>query len=259
MHLALRFWTRLVLWTGILLVIFLGLGIGQGMSALLAHIPAMGGLALVLAAYPAGLAVAGMVLPDGRPAVRPLVQFTLAAAAVCVLTLVLAGYVGPAVQGALAEAGEPAGRGAMDSGTLTLGQLRTEIRAAVQRAQSNPGGDTIAGWLDANSLAWDYLRRTDGSALPLLFGWIGVLTGFWSRLTMRNDLRQAQHWAMGLFLVMSTYLAGENSYELIVLRAAGPVAFAGDFILIVPMLLVFGLGWPAALTLWKRHTEVATT
>ncbi len=78
MHLALRFLTRLVLWTGILLIIFLGLGIRQGMSALLAHIPAMGGLALVLAAYPAGLAVAGMVLPEGRPAVRPIVQFTLA-------------------------------------------------------------------------------------------------------------------------------------------------------------------------------------
>ena len=27
-------------------------------------------------------------------------------------------------------------------------------------------------------------------------------------------------------------------------------------LLIVPMLLVFGLGWPAALTLWKRHVEV---
>ena len=70
MHLALRFWTRLGVWTGILLAIFLGLGMGQGMGALLAYIPAMGGLALVLAAYPAGLAVAGMVLPDGRPAVR---------------------------------------------------------------------------------------------------------------------------------------------------------------------------------------------
>lgn len=50
MHLALRFWTRLGMWTGILLIVFLGLGMGQGMSALLAHIPAMGGLALVLAA-----------------------------------------------------------------------------------------------------------------------------------------------------------------------------------------------------------------
>ena len=52
MYLALRFWTRLGVWTGILLIVFLGLGMGQGMSALLAHIPAMGGLALVLPRIP---------------------------------------------------------------------------------------------------------------------------------------------------------------------------------------------------------------
>ncbi len=68
-------------------------------------------------------------------------------------------------------------------------------------------------------------------------------------------MRQLQHWSIGLFLIMSTYLAGENSYELIVLRAAGPVAFTGDFVLIVPTLLLMGLGWPAVLMFWKRWQE----
>ncbi len=255
MRLALRFLGRLGVWTGILLLVLVGLQLPQGLTHVGGHLPAWFGFALVLAAFPAGLGVAGEVLPDGRPRIRPIVEFTGAALVLCVLTLVLAGYVGPAVQDALVGPDQPETR---ESATMTLGELRSEIRAAVERAQGNPEGNTIAGWVDANSLAWDYLRRTDGSLLPLLFGWIGVLTGFWSRLTPRNDVRQAQHWAMGLFLVMSTYLAGENSYELIVLRAAGPVAFAGDFVLIVPMLLVMGLGWPAMLILWRRHTEAAT-
>jgi hypothetical protein len=54
---------------------------------------------------------------------------------------------------------------------------------------------------------------------------------------------------MGLFLLVSTYLAGENSYEMIVLRSAGPVYFAGDFVLVVPLLLLRGIGGPTLLTL----------
>jgi hypothetical protein len=112
----------------------------------------------------------------------------------------------------------------------------------------------VERWLEANRLVWSYIRRTDGTLLPFLFGLIGVLTGFWSTWVRRREVQQAQAWALGLFLLMSTYLAGENGYELIVLRAAGPVFFAGDLVLVVPTLLLMGLAWPTALTLWRRHT-----
>ena len=255
MKLAGRFWLKLAIWIAILLTIFTVLGVvspNQGFREVVAHLPVWAGLALVLAAYPAGLAVSREVLPDGPLVWRPVVEVTLAAAGVCVLTLILAGYIGPAVLRSLADSTTA---GVMASGTLSLGELRDAIREAVVRAQTHPDGNTIPVWLDVNRLSWDYLRRTDGSALPLLFGWLGILTGFWSRLTPRPDVRQLQHWAIGLFLVMSTYLAGENSYELIVLRAAGPVAFTGDFVLIVPTLLLMGLGWPAVLMFWRRWQE----
>ena len=95
------------------------------------------------------------------------------------------------------------------------------------------------------------MRRTDGVALPFLFALIGTLTGFWACRLVSPQLVQLQLWAMGLFLLMSTYLAGENSYELIVMRSAGPVYFAGDFVLIVPMILLIGLGWPTLIVAWK--------
>lgn len=255
MKLAGRFWLKLGIWIAILLTIFFVLGVvspDQGFRGVVGHLPVWAGLALVLAAYPAGLAVSREVLPDGPLVWRPVVEVTLAAAAVCVLTLIMAGYIGPVVLRSLAD---NATAGVMESGTLSLGELRDAIRESGERAQTHPDGNTIAVWLDVNRLSWDYLRRTDGSVLPLLFGWLGILTGFWSRLTPRPDVRQLQHWAIGLFLIMSTYLAGENSYELIVLRAAGPVAFTGDFVLIVPTLLLMGLGWPAVLMFWKRWQE----
>lgn len=89
--------------------------------------------------------------------------------------------------------------------------------------------------------------------MPLLLGLVGLLTGFWARGFERRELRQAQFWAMGFFLVLATYLVGENSYELIVLRAAGPVYFAGDVVLVVPALLAVGMGWPTVVTLWRRE------
>jgi hypothetical protein len=73
------------------------------------------------------------------------------------------------------------------------------------------------------------------------------------------EMRQAQYWAMGLFLVIATYFAGENGYEMVVLRAVGPAAFAADFRLIVPGVLVIGLGWPTILSLWKQGQENLVT
>lgn len=51
---------------------------------------------------------------------------------------------------------------------------------------------------------------------------------------------------------MSTYLAGENSFELIALQAAGPAFFAAWLVLIVPGALTIGLGWPTAMAVLTK-------
>jgi hypothetical protein len=69
MQLALRFWTKLMMWTGILFLILITVSLvgGQSVGTVMAHIPVWGGLALVLAAFPAGLASHGTHRIHGPP------------------------------------------------------------------------------------------------------------------------------------------------------------------------------------------------
>ena len=183
---ALKFWTRLALWTGILLVIFVFLGLqpGEGVGPVLAHLPAWAGLALVLSAYPAGLAVSRETLPGERFVLRRLIEVALAAALVSLMTLVLAEYVGPEAQRWLNEAAGGAGATA-EPAELPFGDLRRELIAAIEQARADTTTEPSDRWRLANQLFWNYDSRLAGSALPFLFGWIGVLAGFWTRLTSR--------------------------------------------------------------------------
>ena len=125
------------------------------------------------------------------------------------------------------------------------------------RLRSGNDGRSL-GWLEANILGWHYHRRLAAVLQPPLFMLIGLLLGFWGRRILTLGLGRGLYWAVGLFLVVSTYLAGENSYELVVLRAAGPVFFAGFFVLIIPPVLAAGLAIPTAVVLWWGETGAAT-
>ncbi|MFQ5890585.1 MAG: hypothetical protein ACE5JR_11105 [Gemmatimonadota bacterium] len=257
MRLALRFWAHLALWAGILLMILTAISLftGQPGATVLAQLAAWSGLALALAAFPAGVAISSEALPKGRRVARRAAAAAAAAASVSLLIFVLGNWVGPAAQQWLAGRPGPAVEVA-DAARMSLGELSSEVDAAVARARAaGSGPEAVRSWQAANRLGWHLIMRTDGALLPLLLGLIGVLTGFWSRWFPRPELRHAQLWAMGLFLVMSTYLVGENSYELIVLRSAGPMFFAGDLVLVVPALLLVGLGWPTLVTLWDRRSR----
>ncbi|MCZ6916259.1 MAG: hypothetical protein O7I93_05750 [Gemmatimonadetes bacterium] len=257
MRLATRYWAHIAMWTGILFAILsiISLLSGQGVAAVVSNIPVWGGLALILSAFPAGLAASPQAIPEGDPQWRPLAEFALAAVAVSVLALVLAGYVGPAASRWL-DREDPPATGVAAAAQMSLGEIRGELRSAVARARADSVTPPDVRWRRANDLAWSYYSRTDGSlVLPVLFGCLGVLMGFWSRLIPRADVRQAFTWAMGLFLVATTYLMGENSYELIVLQSAGYVDFAAGFRLVIPAMLTVGMGWPTVLTLWKRHRD----
>ena len=135
---------------------------------------------------------------------------------------------------------------------MTLGELRGAVREAVDAARTlGPSADR-EDWIQANQLAFHYFSRVDGSAMPFLFAWFGVFVGFWLRLVPQKQLRLAQVWGIGILLVITTYLAGENSYEMIVMRSAGYAGFAADIRLIVPMMGVAVLGWPTFLSLWSQ-------
>lgn len=260
MSIAVRFVNRLVLWTLILAGFFtlVQLLTGSGLTAAVSSFMVLGGLALVLAAFPAGISVSRDVLPDAPLEIRPVAEFAVASLVVALVVLVLAGWVGPAVvRGAPSvRKGAPV---SVDPQAMSLGALRAAAKLAVDRAERGSAESPIKRWQPANILMWHYVRRLAGVAQLVCFAWLGLLAGFWAYRIGRRDLEQAQYWALGLFLVVSTYLAGENSFELIALPSAGPAFFAGWFVLIVPVILIIGAGWPTALMLWSRYaTRVET-
>jgi uncharacterized membrane protein len=236
MALFTSFLSRLLVCSVLILLVLMGMALlGGGHEGVLRSLLVWGAFALTLAAFPAGIAVARDVFPGGRLALGPLAWASGACALVSLLVLVLAGWLGPmALRGNADRADDPM--------TMTLGELRDAARAAAERAEAAPD-PTLADWLPANRLAWHYVRRTDGSALPFMFGLLGLLVGYWSSKVERVELVRAQQWAMGIFLLVSTYLAGENGFELVAMRSSGPAFFAGDFVLIVPATLLVALGW----------------
>ena len=226
---GLRFLGLLVPWT-LGLVTFLAAPVmlsGAGWSAFGSSLGSWGPLAVTLAAYPAGLAAAGSIWVTGQE-IRRGTGFVVAALLTCALLFLVVNVVLP-----------PDGLG--------LADLRGQLRDALAGARS--GAATVETWLPFNDLAFQYTRRVDLTILPLLFGGVGVLTGYWTAGHSHPAVARAAQWALGAFLLVTTYFAGENGWELIVLRAAGPVPFVGDLALIVPGALLMGLGTAVVLDL----------
>ena len=81
---------------------------------------------------------------------------------------------------------------------------------------------------------------------------VGLLTGFWTA-KLGRPFRQPAVWGVAFFLIVSMYFAGENGFELIILRSAGPMAFVPWLQLIVPGGVLVGLLVPTA-TGWGAFT-----
>jgi len=235
-----RFWRSTLLWTALLAAgLLLATAASGSLRQALAQAPAWLGMAFVLAAYPGGLAVARGVFDDHPGWVSRSFVLLSAGVSASVLAFVVMNLVAPA----LIEA-PPAGRLGNTHG-MDLGELAAALAAARQAAEAGP--PTPDGWLTYNHLAFHYVRRVDGMLLPTLLALVGLLTGYWTRVRpVARRLGSLGEWAMGVFLLVATYMAGENGYELIVLRAGGPVEFVGDLVLIVPGALLVGLGLAVA-------------
>jgi len=238
-----RYLVTLIGWTVVLMLAFTALAAGSPAGPA-AALPASAGLALVLAAFPAGIVVSGEILPDGPP-LRPaaLRSFGLLLLGLGGTTLLLTGFLGPMAYARLAgDAADPVR-------ALTLVELRSAIREAEAAARQVAGLDptTIGNWLQVNTMTWEFFVRVSAGVLAGLFGLLGLASGFWARRLPGPEWRLTQHLTLGLVLTVATYLSNENGFEWIVLQAAGPVPFAGLFSLVVPSLLCVGVGWPTVL------------
>ena len=242
MRLLGSFWWRMVLWTAVISGILLGIAVltveGGGV---LSNAPVWIGLAFVLAAYPAGIAVAEDVIPDQGLRVSAIGVFMAAAVSASLAAFVLANWLAPALLSSASTGGLP------DPASMTLGEMRTELGVLGERARGGPA--TADNWLPFNHLAYHYVRRTDGMMLPALFACVGLFVGYWSRLIDRIEIRRMGQWGIAAFLLVSTYFAGENGYEMILTHIGGPAEFVGDLVLIVPGTLIIGLGFATVASL----------
>lgn len=221
MPVGLRFLLLLAPWTlGILGVLSAPLLVSGGFAALSESAGTLAALAFTLAAYPAGLSTAHALWEPGEE-VRRVAGTAVAAGLACGGLFVVVNYVAP-------------------PGGVSLPELRRLLADAWERATA--AGPSIDAWLPFNELAFQYTRRVDAMVLPLLFGGVGAFLGYWTADHPRPPVARAAQWILGAFLLVTTYFAGENGWELIVLRAAGPVPFVGDLALIVPGALALGLG-----------------
>ena len=235
MRLLLSFWRAMVVWTGIVAIILFGItaltGSGEG---LLVSAPVWIGMAFMLAAYPAGISAADLAIPDRSFSVSRMAAFVALAVSASLAAFVLANWIAPALLPPSPPGGLP------DPASMTLGEMHEELRLLGERAQGGPA--TAENWLPFNHIAYHLVRRTDGMLLPALFAWVGLLTGYWSSRIDRTELARLAEWGVGAFLLIATYFAGENGYEMILMRVGGPAEFVGNLVLIVPGTLIIGLG-----------------
>ena len=242
MTLSLRYLRALFLWTLIIAAILLTVtAVSGSLLTAVTQAPAWLGFAFIVAAYPAGIQSAPDVFDTDRSLLVGLAAFSGLAIATSAAAFVMVNVVAPAVL-------DPGPDFFSPPHGLTLAELREALVTARRDAEAGP--PTPEGWMLFNHLAFHYVRRTDGMLLPSLLAFCGLMVGYWGGRDRGEDADPAQAgapwfalaaWAVGAFLVVSTYMAGENGYELVIVRMGGPAEFVGDFVLIVPGALIVGL------------------
>ena len=172
------------------------------------------GRAIGLAAFPAGIVVAGdiFVAPFRW---RPLLYTLLAASLVALSVLGIFTFVVPVL-----------GRQAR------LAELMLHM------------SDATASWELRNDAAWQWYITLLSPVFALLHAAIGVMVGVWAGYAMPAAFRRLLYWIVGLGLVVSGYSVFDTTYESVVLHTAAPVEFAAFYTLLVPLGICAGLGLP---------------
>jgi hypothetical protein len=173
------------------------------------------GRALSLAAFPAGIAIAGDVFCGPRPW-RLMLAGLAAASIVGLLLFALLALVAPLLNG---EA-------------RSLPQLVRDL--------STPANS----WETRNDAAWDFYQAFFAPAQAVLLAAIALQVGIWARYSMPSMLRRGLYWVVALGLIVSGYAVADSTYEGIVLHTAADVSFAAFYTLLLPAGLCAGLALP---------------
>lgn len=256
MSIVAHYLKALGLWTLGLAVFFVLAGVtGPGAQGVgwLARLPALVAFALALGSLPAGIAVSRKALHPARDRwsrVGTLAFVTLLASVVMFLAVTRWAPAALAAGAVAGPGGDP------EVAQLTNGELRALVPAALAAAEA-AGPGRIDDWRRINVIAWELDRRSAHATLPFLLAWVGVFAAHFAARAGRREVRLAMLWGLGLFVVVTLYLAGENGYELVVLRSAGPSFFAAWFIVFVPGALFGTLGWVTAMDLLGSDESAA--
>ncbi|HUF49884.1 MAG TPA: hypothetical protein VMN60_03565 [Longimicrobiales bacterium] len=169
--------------------------------------------ALGLAAFPAGIAVAGDVLAHARPW-RALVVVLGVATGIGVVLLAI--VLGPV----------------LGADALTLPQLMSLMTASG------------ASWETRNHAAWVFYSTLLVCTHPLLMAAIGVQAGAWAPHALPVGLRRLLYWLIGIGLVVSDYAVSDSTYEVVVLHTTAYADFAAFYGLLLPLGICAGLALP---------------
>lgn len=217
---------------------------GAGQPGFLADLTYFSASMLGLAALIAGVHLAGRVFEEESVHWGRLL-------AVLAVTLVLAGgawlmvdRVGPSSRAAV-----DGGRvdGVLEPSALTSTQIRDALRAHVQ---TNPPSRAVAErqsaeyWPTFNRLAFEHERRRVHVLLIPVMALLGLLAGARAK-ELRRPWGSVALWALAGYVLLAGFMAGENGFEWIVLRSAGPMEFVAWLQAVVPVSVAVGLGFAA--------------
>lgn len=209
-----------------------------GPQSFLADLTAFGLITLAVAAFPAGLAAARDLAASDAGAFRGLLRVTFLTASLASVAYVALDRISPRLWVTPASADVEW----VEPRSLTSAQLRAEGRQAVATAREleQAGSPSGGAWQTVNRIAFEHELRIVQALLIPIMGLVGLLAGG-SVGKLVKPWRAAATWGLALFLVLSLFMAGENGYELIVLRSSGPMAFVAWLQAVVPGCVLVGL------------------
>lgn len=244
-----HFALHLAVWTLVLASFLLVTGWGgHGESwSVWARIPGVVAYALTLACFPAAIAVGARLLkaPDGVGLAAGLVPLLFGG---LMLTGGVAGLNQVVVPRSLAATRAPEAASLPEVRAMTLPELRQHLAELAPEVRDLAPGGEVSAWQAANVAAFEHERRLAHTMLVPLLAAIGLMVGFWlERMPVAARIPTALAVAAGL--LASIYLGGENGFEMVAVRVAGPAAFSAWFIVLAPAVLACGLGLPTVVAL----------
>ena len=210
---AARFVTVTLLWAaGLAVLIVVAGAIGDEpltASRFLRWAPSVLGLAM----YPAGVAVASVLIGESPPW-RLLLHLVAAAVAVSAIVLVLS---------IVAPNGDS-----------------TRSLAALLAVTRDPG----ESWETRNHAAWTLVTALLAAPRALLLAAIGVQVGFWGEYGVARALHRPLYWVVGIGLMVSGVAIWDTTYEVVVLHTGADASVAALYTLLLPLSVCAGLSLP---------------